>query len=82
MLYPNQPEVPWITIVKVYPPQDLIISSVLQSYGIPFRTRRREVSQLPVSIGPMAEVEILVPQNQVEEARALLEQTVEESVRE
>lgn len=68
----------WVTIEKVYPPQDMVISSLLRSYGIPFRILRREIPQLPVSIGPMAEVEISVPADQVEEARTLLQQAVEE----
>ncbi|MDD2372755.1 MAG: hypothetical protein WC109_02155 [Syntrophomonadaceae bacterium] len=69
----------WVTIEKVYPPQDLVISSLLKSYGIPVRILRREIPQLPVSIGPMAEVQISVPADLVEEARTLLQQAVEES---
>jgi hypothetical protein len=69
---------PWVTIEKVYPPQDMVISSLLESYGIPVRILRREIPQFPVSIGPMAEVEISVPADRVEEARILLQETEEE----
>ena len=69
----------WVTIEKVYPPQDMVICSLLESYGIPVRILRREIPQFPVSIGPMAEVEISVPADQVEEARNLLQETEEES---
>jgi len=69
----------WVTIEKVYPPQDMVISSLLESYGIPVRIRRREISQFPVSFGPLAEVEISVPADRVEEARTLLQETEEES---
>lgn len=65
----------WVTIEKVYPPQDMVISSLLESYGIPVRILRREISQLPVSIGPLAEVEISVPADLAEEARTLLQET-------
>jgi len=68
----------WVTIEKVYPPQDMVISSLLRSYGIPMRILRREISQLPVSIGPMAEVEISVPSNLVETAKDLLQKALEE----
>lgn len=75
-------EVSWISIAKIYPPQDLIVSSLLESCSIPFKMRHREVSQLPVSIGPLAEVEIFVPSNLADEARSLLERTAEESEKE
>ena len=69
----------WVTIEKVYPPQDMVIISLLESYGIPVKIQRREISQLPVSIGPLAEVQISVPANLVDEAKTLLQKAVEES---
>lgn len=68
----------WVTIEKVYPPQDMVINSLLKSYGIPVKIERREISQFPVSFGPLAEVKISVPADRVEEARALLQKAVEE----
>ncbi|MDD2510618.1 MAG: hypothetical protein PHP26_06365 [Syntrophomonas sp.] len=63
----------WITISKVYPPDDIVIESMLKFYGIPVRISRREIPQLPFSTGPLAEVIIAVPEEMVEEARDLLE---------
>ncbi len=69
----------WITISKVYPPNDIVIESMLKFYGIPVKVSRREIPQLPFSIGPLAEVTIAVPEELVEEARDLLEsETTEE----
>jgi len=68
----------WVTIEKVYPPQDMVIISLLESYGIPVKIQRREISQLPVSIGPLAEVQISVPATLVDEAKTLLQKAVEE----
>lgn len=67
----------WVTIEKVYPPQDMVISSLLESYGIPVKIQRREISQFPVSFGPLAEVQISVPADRVEEARTLLQEVEE-----
>ncbi|MGI6453946.1 MAG: hypothetical protein ACOX0E_10870 [Syntrophomonadaceae bacterium] len=60
-------------LVKVYPPNDIIIESLLKSYSIPVRLIRKEVSQMPVAIGPLAEVTILIPEEYLEEAKKLLE---------
>ena len=68
----------WITISKVLPPDDLIIESILRSYGIPTRMFRKEVSQFPLSTGPLAEVYIAVPEELAEDARDLLENRTSE----
>lgn len=70
---------PWIIITKVYSPNDIVIESLLKSYGIPVKVSRREIAQMPVNIGPLAEVEIAVPECLVEEARDLLEDTINNS---
>lgn len=54
----------WVVIKKVYSPNDLIVESVLQSYGIPVKVLRKDVAQMPVSIGPLAEVKIAVPETE------------------
>ena len=63
----------WITISKVYPPDDIVIESMLKFYGIPVRISRREIPQFPFTTGPLAEVIIAVPEEMVDEARDLLE---------
>jgi len=69
---PEENSANWQTIAKVYPPSDVIIESLLASYNIPVRLKRHDVSQIPVSIGPMAEVEILVPEKQASKAYDIL----------
>lgn len=68
----------WITISKVLPPDDLVIESFLRCYGIPAKLFRKDVSQFPMSTGPMAEVYIAVPEELVEDARDLLENRPDE----
>ena len=43
----------WISIKKVYPPDDLVLVSLLRSHGIPVKIQSLEVSQIPVGIGPL-----------------------------
>ncbi|NLO21617.1 MAG: hypothetical protein GX119_06405 [Syntrophomonadaceae bacterium] len=64
---------PWICIKNSYPPDDLILVSLLRSHGIPVKTRSREVSQIPVGIGPLAETNIYVPEIIAGEASALID---------
>ncbi|MDD3893876.1 MAG: DUF2007 domain-containing protein, partial [Syntrophomonadaceae bacterium] len=60
-------------------PNEMIVKSVLESYGIPARIISKEVAQMPVSIGPLAEVKIAVPETEADAALKLLEElTVEE----
>ena len=63
----------WICIKKTYPPDDLILVSLLRSHGIPVKTGSREVAQLPVGIGPLAEINIYVPAIIAAQASALME---------
>lgn len=64
--------IPWLLLAKAYPPSDLVIESLLRSYGIPVKLIRKDIPQVPVTIGPLAEVRILVPAPALEEAQALL----------
>lgn len=63
----------WVTLVRVLPPDDIIIESLLRSQEIPYRIERNPISQIPVSVGPFAEAVIMVPQSYEAEARSLLE---------
>jgi hypothetical protein len=40
-------DAPWVIIKKVYAPNELIIKSVLESYGIPVKIASKEVAQMP-----------------------------------
>ncbi|MGI5913031.1 MAG: hypothetical protein ACOX6E_10760 [Syntrophomonadaceae bacterium] len=82
MFNSNHTKNSWLVVAKINPPEDLIVCSLLQSYGIPFKILRKEVPQLPVSIGPMALVEISVPENQAEQAKALLAMPGNQSLQE
>lgn len=64
----------WAVLTSVYPPDDLIIESLLISYGIPHKMLRREVPQMPVTVGPLAEVRVLVPEQILDQAKALLQE--------
>ncbi|HPF43705.1 MAG TPA: hypothetical protein PKV15_03345 [Syntrophomonadaceae bacterium] len=72
-------DAPWVIIKKVYAPNELIIKSVLESYGIPVKIASKEVAQMPVSIGPLAEVKIAVPESEADTALELLEELSEDS---
>jgi hypothetical protein len=69
----------WVCIKTVYPPNDIIIESLLTSSGIPVKFINRNISQIPVTIGPAAEVKILVPQEKSQEA-ALILNSLEQSL--
>ncbi len=70
-------KMPWVLLSRVYPPNDIIIQSLLDSCGIPNRVIRNDVPQMPVTIGPMAEVRILVPGHWLDQAQALLDEMAE-----
>ncbi|HOQ08942.1 MAG TPA: hypothetical protein PLG09_02320 [Syntrophomonadaceae bacterium] len=69
----------WVVLTKVYPPDDLIIESLLNSYGIPHKILRREVPQMPVTVGPLAEVIVIVPEQILAQAKALLQELEDQS---
>lgn len=62
----------WVVITKEYPPNDMIIESLLKSASIPVKLFKRAVSGFPVAIGPLAEVEILVPENRAKDANIII----------
>ncbi len=64
----------WDILATVYPPQDDIIKSLLESCGIPVILRSREgIGRVQgLSIGPLAEVRVMVPRDKLSEARELL----------
>lgn len=64
--------IPWVLLIKVYPPNDLIVESLLKSYGIPVKVIHHNIPQMPVTVGPLAEVSILVPDQVLADARDLL----------
>jgi hypothetical protein len=69
----------WVTLVRVFPPDDIIIESLLRSQEIPYRIERNAISQIPLSVGPYAETVIKVPQEWETEALRLLEPVPEQA---
>lgn len=62
----------WITVTKLFPPDDIIVESLLKFHDIPVRLIRREISGFPFSTGPLAEVIIAVPQEMAAVAYELI----------
>lgn len=62
----------WVMLTKVLPPNDLVIESLLKSYGILHKMIRYDIPQMPVTVGPLAEVKVLVPEQVLSEAQSLL----------
>lgn len=62
----------WAVVTREYPPNDIIIESLLKSANIPVRLTKKEVSGFPVAIGPLAEVQILVPDIWVDDAKTII----------
>lgn len=63
----------WVPLVRVYPPNDIIIESLLRSQGIPYRMKHHGIPQFPMTVGPFAETLITVPEDWEAEARQLLQ---------
>jgi len=65
----------WTVIGIVYPPNHLIVKSLLESSGIPVQLRFESIAAIQaVTRGPLAEVQILVPQEFEATALGLLDQ--------
>ncbi|NLU50059.1 MAG: hypothetical protein GXX09_06575 [Syntrophomonadaceae bacterium] len=73
--YPNRArEGKWTVLKTVYPPEDLLLKSMLESFGIPVRLQREAIGPVQgLTLGPLAEVKVLVLHHRLEEARQLLE---------
>lgn len=70
----------WKVIAVVSPPNDVVMESLIQSFGIPVRLFHESIgSVFGLSIGPLAEVKIAVPEAYAEEAQQLLEAQLEKS---
>lgn len=74
MNYPtNYQKDVWVVISKVYPPHDIIIESLLKSCNIPVQLLRESIGVVQgLSIGPLAEVKIAVPESKAKEAVELI----------
>lgn len=54
---------PWVVILKAYPPEDRITESLIRSFNVPVRLIQESIAPVTgITIGPLAEVKIAVPQ--------------------
>ncbi len=68
----------WVVIATVSPPDDMVLESLIQSFGIPVRLINESIgSVFGLTIGPLGEVKIAVPEAYAEEAKLLLQAELE-----
>lgn len=64
----------WVTLKTVYPPEDIFLKGMLESFGIPVRLLREAIGPVQgLTLGPLAEVKVMVPCHHQEQARILLD---------
>ena len=70
----------WEVIATVSPPNDVVLESLIQSFGIPVRLIHESIgSVFGLSIGPLSEVKIAVPEAYAQEAKQLLQAELEKT---
>jgi len=67
----------WVVITTVSPPDDAILESLIQSFGIPVRLIHSIGSVFGLSVGPLGETKIAVPETFANKARDLLQAELE-----
>ncbi|MEQ8235416.1 MAG: hypothetical protein ABRQ23_01415 [Syntrophomonadaceae bacterium] len=68
----------WVVIAAVSPPEDAVLESLIQSFGIPVRLIHSVGSVLGLAIGPLGEVKLAVPEQYAARVRQLLAAEAEE----
>jgi hypothetical protein len=68
----------WVVITTVSPPDDAILESLIQSFGIPVRLIHSVGSVFGLSVGPLGEVKIAVPEAFAQKAHDLLQAEIEQ----
>lgn len=68
----------WVVIAAVTPPEDAVLESLIQSFGIPVKLIHSVGSVLGLAIGPLGEVKIAVPEQYAARVRQLLAAEAEE----
>ncbi|MGE5370409.1 MAG: putative signal transducing protein [Solirubrobacterales bacterium] len=64
----------WLCLRVVFPPEDAVLKSMLEDFGIPVLLKYEGIAPVQgLTIGPLAEVRVLVPAARFEEAEALLQ---------
>lgn len=63
----------WLVLRTVYPPESDLLKGLLESCGIPVLIRREAIATVQgLTLGPLAEIKVLVPQEKLDEAKAVL----------
>ena len=70
-------ESPWVVIATVNPPEDVLLESLIKSFGIPVRLIRSLGSVFGLTVGPLGEVKIAVPEACAEQTQELLQAETE-----
>lgn len=63
----------WVVITTVSPPNDAILESLIQSFGIPVRLIPSIGSVFGLTVGPLGEIKIAVPEQYAAQTKELLE---------
>ncbi|MDD4803455.1 MAG: hypothetical protein PHF24_11065 [Syntrophomonas sp.] len=70
----------WTVIATVAPPEDMVLESLIQSFGIPVRLFQEAIgSVFGLSVGPLGQVKIAVPEEYAQEATQLLHAELEKT---
>ncbi|MDD3363858.1 MAG: hypothetical protein PHZ03_02635 [Syntrophomonas sp.] len=68
----------WVVIATVSPPEDMVLESLIQSFGIPVRLINESIgSVFGLTIGPLGQVKVAVPEAYAEEAKQLMQAELE-----
>jgi hypothetical protein len=76
---PEEQKTYWTVIAVVSPPDDVLLESLIQSFGIPVKLIHEAVGSLfGLSVGPLGQIKVAVPEAYADEAKQLLEAKSEE----
>jgi hypothetical protein len=68
----------WVVIATLSPPDDKLLESLIHSFGIPVRLINESIgSVFGLTIGPLGQVKIAVPEAYAEEAKQLMQAELE-----
>ncbi len=71
----NPNNVKWVSVSEFYDPEEAYLAiGLLEAAGIPVKVDRESVGELfGLTVGPLAKIDVLVPQEYKSEAERLLE---------
>lgn len=69
---------PWVVIATVNPPEDALLESLIKSFGIPVKLIKSLGSVFGLTVGPLGEVKVAVPEACAEQTQELLQAEMEQ----